>query len=96
MFRHLRFAILALTAMPVSYSLADGLPLQSRGSSIPSFIRVQMFDPQRCKSLCDTKHKWCLQAARENYAAGMWTDDLYRFVLDECEEAYAKCYGKCN
>ncbi|MGO9363519.1 MAG: hypothetical protein ACLP02_08655 [Rhodomicrobium sp.] len=91
MFRHLRIAILALTAMPVSYSLADSLPAQPQASLSRPLILVQMFDTERCKARCQRQYDLCYNVVNNH----QWVTDYKQLALDRCETDYEECVKDC-
>ncbi len=90
MFRHLRFAILALTVMPVSQSLADGLPTQPQvmtGPQPPRLIRIQDdAHIARCRRACDADYQDCLELTQR-----------YTYLEERhCAFARTSCYRDCD
>jgi len=106
MFRHLRFAILALTVMPVCYSLADGLPAHPQASGTPPLILVQSDNQNLCQRRCEFDYQTCAQYVRENSSDGSYggyqllpkgtAEEFNQAALDGCETKYKYCVRNCD
>ncbi len=91
MFRHLCITLLAFTAIPVSHSLADDFPKQSRAFPSRPLILVQ-HSPERCIAGCERKYQFCVRTMNE-----MATDrGILQMGLDQCERNYQKCVKDCS
>lgn len=106
MFRYLRFAVLALTVMPFSHSLADGLPMQSLASGTPPLILVQSDNQNLCQRRCEFDYQTCAQKVRESSSNGNYggfqliprgtAEDFNQAALDGCETKFRYCNRNCD
>ncbi len=101
MFRHLRFVILATTVMPVSLSLADGLPAQHRTSSTPPLILVQSDASNLCQRRCEFDYQTCAKLMRENADSygvlpGNAVNQILEAQLEGCATKRRYCFRNCD
>ncbi len=106
MFRHLCFAILALTLMPAAYSLADDMPMRSRASGAPPLILAQSDNRDLCARRCEIDYQTCAQYVRENSSDGNYggyqllprgtAESFNQAALDGCETKFKYCNRNCD
>ena len=106
MFSRLHIAILALSAMPLSHSLADGLSAQSRVPGAPPLISVQSSDPGLCQRRCEFDYQTCVQVVRENSSDGSYggyqlipgerAQEFNQYAYDACATKRRYCYRNCD
>lgn len=93
MFRRLRIAVLALTAvlMQSPYAMADSEPVDSRAFPSRPLILVQ-HSAEYCTAGCERKYQFCVNVVNENAL----DDQIRQLGLDGCERNYQKCVKDCS
>ncbi len=92
MLRHLRIAILPLVAalIPIPYSMAQNVPMQSWRSTNPNIILVERYDDIRaCQQRCKDHLVECYRVAERS------EPEYWRTIKSECLTKFEGCYRDC-